>query len=80
MREWFSSQNFTLIDIETETSRFADYWKGQGKPMADWEATWRNGMRNAEKWAAEKSGPKAPAAPASKKWKDIDFENLVHEE
>jgi hypothetical protein len=27
--------------------KFVDYWQGTGKPMADWDATWRRWMRTA---------------------------------
>jgi hypothetical protein len=51
MFEWFSQQNFQHIEIQTATSEFIDYWLSEGKTKVNWVATWRNGMRNKEKWA-----------------------------
>ena len=53
MRNWFNKQEFIHIEIEHATDEFVDYWKGEGKLKSDWGATWRNGMRNKEKWAKE---------------------------
>jgi len=33
------------IDVEAVTAVFIDYWLGVGKPMKDWDATWRNWIR-----------------------------------
>jgi len=56
MAAWFNNQNFRFIDIETATAEFVDYWKSEGKQKKDWVATWRNGMRNKEKWARRDTG------------------------
>ena len=55
MSSWFEGQGFKNIEIKNETQRFIDYWKSEGKLKADWMATWRNGMRNAEKWSSGKN-------------------------
>ena len=60
MRSWFQQQNFRNIEIEKATADFIDYWLGVGKPMRDWEATWRNGMRKAEQWAYSKPRKQTP--------------------
>ena len=62
MRAWYQAQGFRFIEIETATQEFVDYWRSNGKRMRDWEAAWRNGMRKAEEWAAEKVGKKSGAA------------------
>jgi len=54
MDSWFASQGFKFISIETATAEFVDYWVSTGKRKKDWVATWRNGMRKAEQWKAEK--------------------------
>lgn len=56
MIAWFNGQNFRHIDIESATAEFIDYWKSEGKMKKDWMATWRNGMRNKEKWSKRDSG------------------------
>jgi len=33
------------IDVKAVTAVFVDYWLGVGKPMKDWDATWRNWVR-----------------------------------
>lgn len=33
--------------LEHEHRKFIDHWKQTGKPMADWDAAWRNWMRRA---------------------------------
>ena len=43
-----------------QLERFTDYWLGNGKPMADWNATWRNWVRRSDDFAAK---PSARAGP-----------------
>lgn len=45
MREWFKENKFTF-DVELATVKFVDYYIGTGKTMKDWNAAWRNWMRN----------------------------------
>lgn len=40
------------IDIEQTRIEFIDYWKGVGKPMADWSAVFRNRLRQIKKWSS----------------------------
>lgn len=49
MRAWAKTK-VPDVDIDAQTERFVDYWRGHGKKMADWPATWRNWMRNANHW------------------------------
>ncbi|WP_318520658.1 hypothetical protein [Photobacterium leiognathi] len=53
MSVWYSEQEFTL-DINPATSQWIDAMKARNCKYVDWEAAWRNGMRNANKWAAER--------------------------
>jgi hypothetical protein len=46
MRKWARDKRIS-VDIDAETEVFCDYWKGHGKWMCDWVATWRNWMRRA---------------------------------
>jgi hypothetical protein len=39
--------NVTSEQFEYQHRKFIDHWKKTGKAMADWDATWRNWMRNA---------------------------------
>lgn len=44
-------------DPPTITVKFRDYWIGVGKPMADWNATFRNWCRR-EKFPIKANGAK----------------------
>ena len=41
---------FPNLDVTNEVPRFRDYWLGNGKPHADWDATFRNWCRRAIKF------------------------------
>lgn len=55
MHDWYAKQGFTL-DVHDATNQWADAMIARGSKYADWVAAWRNGMRNANKWAAERGG------------------------
>lgn len=59
----------TLTDSRLKTLHddFVLYWQGQGKPMADWDATWLRWMRKeAEKSTASRNGgPRIAASDAA---------------
>lgn len=38
------------IEFGTETEKFKDYYAATGRTMKDWDACWRNWIRNAEKF------------------------------
>jgi hypothetical protein len=40
-------QAFPNLDVANETARFRDYWLGNGKTHANWDATFRNWCRRA---------------------------------
>ena len=49
-REWTIGQGVAASDIDAEAAKFRDYWIGKaGRDAAklDWQATWRNWVRNA---------------------------------
>lgn len=46
MRVW-AEVSVPKVDIDREHENFCDYWRGRGKMMADWIATWRVWMRRA---------------------------------
>ncbi len=35
-------------EIDNETDKFIDHWKGNGELKVDWQATWRNWMRRSQ--------------------------------
>lgn len=53
------------VSIQDEADKFADYWHGvagaKGR-KADWQATWRNWIRNSRAVGNARAGP-APSAP-----------------
>ena len=40
-----------LLDVQTELDNFRDHYIGKGERRADWNASLRTWMRNAEKWS-----------------------------
>jgi hypothetical protein len=46
MRAW-AAEKVAGVDLKEETAKFVDHYIGNGKPMVDWVACWRNWMRNA---------------------------------
>lgn len=57
MRAW-AAEHAPALNIRDETENFVDYWRGAGKPKADWIATWRTWMRKNQKDAAKGLGYK----------------------
>jgi uncharacterized protein YdaU (DUF1376 family) len=54
------------IDAKAEAAKFADYWHAQAGAKgrkADWQATWRNWIRNA--FAPRSHGPPASVKPSA---------------
>lgn len=45
MRAWAHEEGITS-DLQLETRKMLDHFKGNGEKKADWNATWRNWMRN----------------------------------
>lgn len=48
MVQW-ANENVPGIDLNYETTQFADYWRGRGERRADWVATWRTWVRKAKR-------------------------------
>lgn len=63
VRKWAEGEGFTKSDVDSQILRFVDHWRGNGKPRKDWDATFRNWMRNAKEWGH--LNPKAPAEPSN---------------
>lgn len=51
MREWANTHGFTNQQIEFQTAAMLDHFRGNGKRKHDWPATWRNWLRNSNKWS-----------------------------
>jgi hypothetical protein len=62
-------EHFPSLDLKLETHSFRDYWNsvpGAKGRKSDWNATWRNWMRNAYK----RSKPKNPNQDIVERWKN----------
>lgn len=46
MRDWCRKE-VPSVDLAKQLPMFMDYWLAHGKPMANWDATFRNWMRRA---------------------------------
>lgn len=57
-----------IANLDHETEKFVNHFKGKGETRADWIASWRNWMLNAQTYAGRRSGPVAKAGP--------DFDDL----
>ena len=51
MERWAREKHPSVTDLEGQTERFLDHHRGKGSRQADWVATWRTWIRNAEKFA-----------------------------
>lgn len=61
MREW-AAERVPAVNLTLETERFVNYYRGNGKTMADWCATWRNWLLKAQgELNRRATGP--PASP-----------------
>lgn len=47
MLAW-AGEKAPAVNLDRETERFSDHFKGTGEPKADWPATWRNWLRRAQ--------------------------------
>lgn len=45
-RKW-AVEHVPLVDLHAATEEFVTYWRGDGRPKADWKQTWRNSMLKA---------------------------------
>jgi hypothetical protein len=49
-------QQFPDLSLGEETAKFRDYWISKGEIRADWDASLRSWMRNAERYRQERMG------------------------
>ena len=55
LREW-AAKSFPAADLELETQSFRDHYRFNGKPGKDWDAAWRNWIRNTLKFSKQRPG------------------------
>lgn len=60
MAKWYTEQPEFTLDMEAATAQWRDAMLSKQRKYVDWPAAWRNGMRNANKWALER-GSRSPA-------------------
>jgi hypothetical protein len=51
--------NASHVDLDAATKEFVTYWRGDGRPKADWHQTWRNHMLKSEQRTARQGAAKA---------------------
>ncbi|WP_163832230.1 replication protein [Spartinivicinus ruber] len=56
----WASENFIRVDLIIETEKFLDHHRAKGSTFTCWASAWRNWMRNAQRFAAEKAMPPVP--------------------
>jgi hypothetical protein len=60
MRAWAATEA-PDVDVDARLDEWMDYWRGVGRPMQDWAATWRNGMRKQQEFAVRDGRTHRPA-------------------
>ncbi len=58
LERWATEDGFSKQDIERETPNFVDYHRSKGSKFKDWEAAWRNWMRNSKTFSRARAAPK----------------------
>jgi hypothetical protein len=59
MRAW-GRLHTPAVDLDAKLPEWIDYWRGVGRPMKDWVAVWRNGMRKQQEFAERDARRKGP--------------------
>jgi len=68
MQAW-ARDRAPAANLEHETEKFVNHFKAKGETRADWIASWRNWMLNAQTYGGRRGGPVAKAGP--------DFDDLT---
>lgn len=55
LKEW-ASKAAPGLDVEAETEKFLDYHRARGSSFKEWDAAWRNWIRNAIKFSGNGQG------------------------
>ena len=56
---------------DAEAAKFKDYWISRGKPMVDWQATWRNWVRKAVDDRRAKQATRSPQSTTERRRADL---------
>jgi hypothetical protein len=70
------SEGFSLSEIQDQLVRFRDYWRGNGRAMVDWFATFRNWVRKSAEIGQGRGGPRAQSPPKRNVFMDLGTEAL----
>jgi hypothetical protein len=73
MLEW-AREKVPDVNLDWELEQFLDYWKGNGKPMADWTATWQRWMRKAQADLLEKQARRGGSMNRQQQLEDANNE------
>ena len=77
-REWANAEGFTADQVNGQILRFVDHWRGKGETRKDWDATFRNWMRNAREWGhLSQSPPGTDTAEALTTAQRLDRKSVV---
>ncbi|PIA74281.1 DUF1376 domain-containing protein [Ectopseudomonas toyotomiensis] len=72
MLDW-AKEKAPDVNLDWELEQFLDYWKGNGKPMADWKATWQRWMRTSQARLVERGrGGAAKSNSNNTRWIEED--------
>ncbi|MCX4025075.1 replication protein [Endozoicomonas sp. SM1973] len=71
--QW-ANEKLIQVNLVAETEKFLDYHRAKGSTFKCWASAWRNWMRNAQKFAAEKqTQPVGPANTSELDWDDTSW-------
>lgn len=56
MAKW-ARESAPAVNLSAETEKFCDYYRSKGETRLDWIAGWRNWMRNAQGYSANRRPP-----------------------
>lgn len=79
LKEWVVKNNFTSVDIETETQKFMDRNAANGTKYVDWDRAWQNWIRTGvdKGWARLKQSSPYVAKGASPLPPEDDYGEAV---
>ncbi len=75
MQAW-AKEKAPDVNLDWELEQFLDYWKGNGRPMADWKATWQRWMRTSQARIAQ-AGPRRAGGVVNRQQQLEDANNEV---
>lgn len=61
------------VNVTLETEKFVNHWNSKGETRADWLATWRNWILNAQQFAARRSGNAGANNAAEPNFDDLSW-------